>query len=284
MTVVLFAALSSIAFGGSDFCGGLASRRFATLKVLVVAAPATLIIDLAAWHAFGGTWSVSAAAWGGISGAAYAVGFGLLYWCLANGPIIVLSPVSATVSALIPVAAGLSFGETLTSVGLAGTVIAIVAVFLLGLSGDESREVSTRPTMLTLGAAIGAGAAVALQLICLDRAPHQSGMAPVVAGSAVATLLVWTAVPLVRARIGSDGRLRDWSAAVAAGVLDSLATIAFLLAVRAGDLAVVAVITALYPAGTIVLARLVLRETVSRVQFGGLLTAGLAVTLLALSS
>lgn len=284
MTVVLFAVLSSIAFGGSDFCGGLASRRFATLKVLVVAAPTTLVIDLVALPTLGGSWSVAAGVWGGLSGVAYTVGFALLYWCLANGPIIVLSPVSATVSAVIPVAAGLSFGETLTSMGIAGTVIAIVAVSLLGLSGGESRQGSTRPTLLTLGAAVGAGAAIALQLICLDRAPHDSGMAPVVAGSAVASLLVWTTVLVVHADISSEGRLQDWSAAIASGALDSLATIAFVLAVRSGDLAVVAVITALYPAATVALARIFLRERVSRIQFGGLVTAGLAVTLLALSS
>jgi drug/metabolite transporter (DMT)-like permease len=284
MTAVLFAALSSIAFGGSDFYGGLASRRFATLKVLVVAAPASLIIEIAAWPALGGSWSLDAAVWGGISGVAYAVAFGLLYWCLAKGPIIVLSPVSATVSAVVPVAAGLSFGETLSSVGLTGTVIAVVAVLLLGFSGGEQQKPSSRPTMLALGAAIAAGATIALQLICLDRAPSDSGMAPLVAGRIIATLLVWAAVPLAQARIGRDGRLSDWSAAIASGVLDSFATIAFVLAVRAGDLAVVAVITALYPAGTILLARLVLHETVSRVQLGGLVTAGVAVTLLALSS
>jgi drug/metabolite transporter (DMT)-like permease len=284
MTAVLFAALSSVAFGGSDFYGGLASRRFATLKVLVVAAPASLIIEIAAWPALGGSWSTGAILWGGMSGVAYAVAFGLLYWCLAKGPIIVLSPVSATVSAVVPVAAGLSFGETLSSVGVAGTVIAVLAVSLLGFSGGEQQTASTRPSMLALGAAIAAGATIALQLICLDRAPTDSGMAPLVAGRIVATILVWAAVPLTRARIGREGRASDWSAAIASGVLDSLATIAFVLAVRAGDLAIVAVITALYPAGTIVLARLVLHETVSRVQFGGLMTAGVAVTLLALSS
>jgi drug/metabolite transporter (DMT)-like permease len=287
MTAVLFAALSSVAFGGSDFYGGLASRRFATLKVLVVAAPASLIIEIAAWPALGGSWSTGAILWGGMSGVAYAVAFGLLYWCLAKGPIIVLSPVSATISAVVPVAAGLSFGETLSSVGVAGTVIAVLAVSLLGFSGGDGGEqqtASTRPSMLALGAAIAAGATIALQLICLDRAPTDSGMAPLVAGRIVATILVWIAVPLTQAHISREGRASDWSAAIASGVLDSLATIAFVLAVRAGDLAIVAVITALYPAGTIVLARLVLHETVSRVQFGGLMTAGVAVTLLALSS
>ncbi|WP_256862540.1 EamA family transporter [Microbispora sp. GKU 823] len=69
----------------------------------------------------------------------------------------------------------------------------------------------------------------------------------------------------------------------AAGMLDSLANLAFLLAARSGDLAVVAVITALYPAGTVLLARVVLAERIHRSQLTGLGAAAVAVSLLALN-
>lgn len=69
----------------------------------------------------------------------------------------------------------------------------------------------------------------------------------------------------------------------AAGVLDSVANLLFLLAARSGDLTVVAVITALYPAGTVLLARGVLAERIHRGQLIGLGTAAVAVSFLALT-
>jgi drug/metabolite transporter (DMT)-like permease len=91
---------------------------------------------------------------------------------------------------------------------------------------------------------------------------------------------------VLSAALALSGRLGETRpslpASAAAGALDSLANFAFLFAVRDGELAVVAVITALYPAGTVLLARVVLSERIGRMQLAGLGLAAVAVSLLAL--
>jgi len=142
----------------------------------------------------------------------------------------------------------------------------------------DGRARVTRPALLL---AFGAGAAIAVQLVCLHQAPSGSGVAPLIVGRAVTSALTLGAAVLWRRRLGSERPA--YALAAAAGVLDSLAGVLFLLAARSGDLAVVAVITALYPAGTVLLARAVLAERIHRGQLAGLGAAALAVGLLALT-
>jgi drug/metabolite transporter (DMT)-like permease len=138
---------------------------------------------------------------------------------------------------------------------------------------------SVRPRRPALVQAFGAGAAIALQLVCLDQAPTDSGIAPLLVGRAVSSVVVLGAAIALRSRLGEARP--SLSASAAAGALDSLANFAFLLAVREGDLAVVAVITALYPAATVLLARAFLAERIGRTQLAGLGLAAVAVSLLA---
>jgi drug/metabolite transporter (DMT)-like permease len=116
------------------------------------------------------------------------------------------------------------------------------------------------------------------ELVCLRQAPHDSGLAPLVTGRATSLLLV----TLAAAAVGGGTRRGDRipaRLALAAGVLDALANVAFLLSVRTGLLAVTAVIVALYPAGTLLLARGLLAERLHRPQLAGLAVAGTAVAL-----
>jgi drug/metabolite transporter (DMT)-like permease len=136
-----------------------------------------------------------------------------------------------------------------------------------------------RPSRTALALAFGAGAAIALQLICLDQAPDDSGVAPLLVGRAVSSAVVLGAALALHGRLGHTRP--SLAASAAAGALDSLANFAFLLAVRDGDLAVVAVITALYPAGTVLLARAFLAERIAATQLAGLGLAAVAVSLLA---
>jgi drug/metabolite transporter (DMT)-like permease len=278
VTVALFFALaSSLAYGAADFLGGAAARGAHVLRVVVVAAPASLVVELLLWPAIGARFVPGAAAWGAASGLASAAAFALLYRTLAIGPMSVLSPVTALVSAALPVGAGLIGGERLNAVALGGVALALVAVVVVS-GGSGARGL--RPTRTALALACGAGAAIALQLICLDAAPSASGVAPLLVGRAVSSAVVLGAALALGGRLG-DAR-PSLPASVAAGALDSLANLAFLLAVRDGDLAVVAVITALYPAGTVLLARALLAERIGTSQLAGLGLAAVAVSLLAI--
>lgn len=129
--------------------------------------------------------------------------------------------------------------------------------------------------------AAGAGVAIALQLICLDRAPSSSGLAPLIAAGGISTLLVLVAVLVTRTSTSGTQPGVRWSLVV--GLLGSLANIAFLVAVRNGPLSIVAVITALYPVGTVVLARYVLAERFIWSQMAGLAVAAAALVVFTLS-
>ena len=276
-TVLILALASSLAYGVADFLGGVAARGAHVLRVVVIAAPASLVVELLLWPAVGASFPSSAVAWGAASGVASAAAFALLYRTLAIGPMSVLSPVTALVSAALPVGVGLLGGERLSAPAVAGMTLALGAVVLVSAGSDI---LGARPSAAALALAFGAGAAIALQLVCLDQAPDDSGVAPLLVGRTVSSAVVLGAAFALRGHLG-DAR-PSLPASAAAGALDSLANAAFLLAVRDGDLAVIAVITALYPAGTVLLARVVLAERIGPAQVTGLALAAAAVSLLAL--
>jgi drug/metabolite transporter (DMT)-like permease len=277
MVAILLALASSLGYGGADFAGGLASRDAHVLRVVAAAAPAGLVVNLLLLPVLGADWSTSAVAWGAGSGLASAAAFTLLYRTLALGPMSILSPLTAVISAAIPVGVGLVEGERLGTPAVAGLLIAALAIILVG--GGPSAE-SSRPGRLALVLAIGAGAAIAVQLICLHQAPAGSGLAPLLAGSVVSSGVLLGAVVILHRRI--EARPPRWSLAAGSGALSAVANLAFLLAVRSGDLSIVAVITALYPGATVVLARVVLGERLRLGQVVGLAAGALAVSLLAI--
>ncbi|MGX4690845.1 EamA family transporter [Streptomyces sp. JNUCC 63] len=278
MIALLLALGSSLAYGCADFLGGLGARKAHVLRTVMVAAPASLAVELLLWPVLGASFSPAALGWGAASGVASAAAFALLYRTLAIGPMNVLSPVTALVSAALPVVVGLLQGEHLAAAGLVGLPLALVAVVLVSAGHGAG---SVRPSRTALLLAFGAGTAIALQLVFLHQAPSDSGVAPLIVGRAVSSAVTLTAAALVHRRLGSERPAYAMSAA--AGVLDSVANLLFLLAVRSGDLTVVAVVTALYPAGTVLLARCVLAERIHRCQLVGLGTAAVAVSLLALT-
>jgi drug/metabolite transporter (DMT)-like permease len=278
MTVaaLLLALASSLGYGASDFIGGLAARRAHVLRVVVLAAPASLVATLVLWPLEGARFSGGAVGWGVLLGLGSAIGLALLYATLAIGPMSVLSPVTALGSAVLPVAVGLLDGEQLSGLAAGGIALALVAVVIVSGGTDTH---ALRPSRTALLLACGAGAAIGWQLICLDHAPGDSGIAPLMVGRLVTSLVVLVVVLRLRGRLGDEQAGRPLSAA--AGFVDSLANFAFLLAVRDGDLAVIAVIAALYPAGTVLLARGLLAERLAGAQLAGLGLAAVAVGLLA---
>lgn len=278
MIALLLALGSSLAYGCADFLGGLGARKAHVLRTVMIAAPASLAVELLLWPVLGAPFSVGALGWGAASGVVSAAAFALLYRTLAIGPMNVLSPVTALVSATLPVGVGLLQGEHLGAAGLVGLPLALFAVVLVSAGHGAG---SARPSRTALLLALGAGAAIALQLIFLHQAPSDSGVAPLIIGRAVSSTVTLAAAGLLYRKLGSERPAYAMSAA--AGVLDSLANLMFLLAARSGDLTVVAVITALYPAGTVLLARGVLAERIHRGQLVGLGTAAVAVGLLALT-
>ncbi len=280
MLAILLALGCAAAYGAADVLGGLAARPVHVVRVLAVSAPAALAVQVLVVQVLAPSmpwdWSGPAAGWGAASGVASVAASALLYRALALGPMGVLSPLTAVVSAVLPVTVGLADGEHPPILAAAGIPLALVAVVLVTAAPG-----ARRPSRRALGLAGTAGVAIAGQLVCLQRAPVDEGGATLLSARATACVVVLAVLAAPRGALG-PAHPRP-SRALAAGVLDALAGAAFLLAVRAGSLAVVAVVVALSPAATVLLARTLLAERMVRSQVAGLGVAAVAVGLLAVS-
>ena len=105
MLTVLVGLVSALTYGFADFLGGIASKRISPIRVTAIGALSGLVVLLAAAPLIGGRWSWEAVLYGGISGVTGAVAITLLYACLAIGPMSILSPLTALVSAFVPLMA-----------------------------------------------------------------------------------------------------------------------------------------------------------------------------------
>ncbi|MBW9111331.1 EamA family transporter [Microbacterium ureisolvens] len=318
MLSAAIALVGAIVYGSADFLGGLAARRLRSIVVTAVAALSGLAALLIAQPPFGGVWSASDVAWGVLAGVFSVVAIALLYACLAIGPMSILSPLTAVVSAVGPMLWGLLVnGDALAPIGYAGLGVALVAVVLVGFIPGEK---IVRPSARGLTMAVGAGLAIGAFLVVLDRTSDDSGLVPLVtsrATSGVVTCAIVGALALAAGRRGERARSvfaiagpplgatpsghadlehattgvgrviattrEAWWLAIACGLADAAANALALFALRTGDLAVVSALTALYPAGTILLAAIVLRERVAAVQWVGLGLALIAGGMLAVA-
>jgi len=315
------ALVGAIIYGAADFLGGLAAERLRSIVVTSAAAASGFVVLVFALPFVGGAWSATDVAWGVLAGAIGVVAIALLYACLALGPMSILSPLTAVVSAIAPMLWGLLVdGETLSLLGYAGLGVALIAVVLVGFIPGEK---VVRPGVRGLVMAVGAGLAIGSFLIVIDQTSSESGLVPLVMtrvtnmaitfviigvlvvralrrGRPAASVLdvsgvaigatpsghadLEHAAPAGTAESGGGGsRTRAWWLAIACGVVDAAANALMLLALRTGDLTIVSALTALYPAGTILLAAIVLRERVAAVQWAGLALALFAGGMLALA-
>ncbi|MCC6495584.1 MAG: DMT family transporter [Propionibacteriaceae bacterium] len=282
MLTAVIGTVAALVFGAADFIGGMASKRSHPVLVTAIVAITGLAALLVVLPFVPGRWSPEAVFWGGLSGIAGALAIGLLYACLAIGPMSILSPLTAVVSALVPLAFGLSRGEQFGDFGYLGLALALVAVVLVGFVPERG---AVRPTLPGVLMAIGSGLMIGAFLVLIDQAPDDSGLVPLLLNRGVNGLLMIAATALLAFRIrGTGGGLGTGGLrlAVLGGVVDATANSLLLLGVRIGDLAVIGVLTALYPAGTILLAATVLKERIAPVQWAGLALALGATALLAI--
>ena len=272
--------MAALGYGISDFVGGIASRRVAALRVVLVSYPVALLLLIVVAVPFGGELSTGAVAWGVLSGVAQAFGVWWFYAALGSGPISVVSPLTAILVAGIPVAAGLALGERPGPVALVGVVLALAAVVLV--SREATDEDDTRPHKFTAKVAwltVGSGVAFGMNFVLLDQVPHEAELWPLVFGRLAAVSIVVLAAAVTANLVLERGvplRL-----ALLAGVLDTVANVATLLALQSSMLSLAGVLIALYPAATVLLAIVVLRERVTRWQAAGMVLALASVGMIA---
>jgi drug/metabolite transporter (DMT)-like permease len=280
MVAAVLALASSLSWGLSDFLGGLQSRRQPLLVVLVLSQGFALLVLLAAIAAGAPIeHDAEATAWAAASGMIGVAALASFYRALAIGTMSIVAPLSATGSA-IPVLVGLASGERPQPIQFVGMALAIVGVILAGRDAgepdDEVRRAGRTAVVLALIAAVGFGSF----FVGIDQAEQSADVAWVLLAARGPEVLVILAVfAFHRARLPSEPAV--WAALVAIGFFDLLANLLFVLATGRGLLSVVGVLGALYPAVTVLLARGLLQERLSRAQDAGVLLTLVGVVALA---
>lgn len=271
---VLLALGAAAAYGASDFLGGLATRVESVWAVAATSQSAAAVLALPFALATATAWPRGAdLGWAAVAGVGAAGGNVLIYRGLATGRTMVVAPVAAVTSVTVPVAVDLLGGRQLGAGTVVGVVVAVLAVWLV--SGGTTRTL-LRSARRDVAVGLAAGLGFGTQFAALGQVPAGSGLVPV-ALSQIVSVAGILAVATARGRRWFATQRRG--TAIGAGVLAGAATLLFQLSAQGGVLTVAAVLTSLYPAVTLLLAALVLRERATRVQLLGLLLAGLAVVL-----
>lgn len=277
---ILLGLGAAACWGVADFMGGLASRWVrATLAVVtsqsIGLAALLLLLPLFREDPF----TREAAVWGGLAGLAGGLGLLFLYRGLGRGRMSVVAPVAAVVGAVVPVAFDLAIGDPVGALTMAGLLIALAALALVswhpGVEGRAEGE-----TLMKGGLPEGllAGLGFGTFFVVFAQTGEASTYWPLLSlrGASVVMLSVIALSTRSFARPGG----RALRLLVGAGLLDVTANLLYLLGTQRGLLSVVAVLSSLYPAATVLLARAVLKERLHRAQVLGLAAAGLGIVLI----
>lgn len=276
---VLLAALSALCYGAADFSGGFAARRSPLVPVLVTSQAAGALLALVFVLARGEVVPASRdLAWGAAAGVAGAAGLALLYRGIAGGLVAIVSPAAALVGAAIPVAFGVLSGERPSPAALAGAATCLPAIVLL--SWERGGVADRRALRSALAHALLSGTFIGLFFIALARSAPGSGLWPVLAarGASITLLVVAAVLSRQRLTVSGAGALPT----LVAGVADMAANVLFLLAAREGLLSLAVIVASLYPAPTVLLARVFFREHIPPVRALGLALAVAGIALIGL--
>lgn len=262
----------------SDFVGGLASRHVAALRVVIVSYPLALVVLAAMAVATGGTITTPAVVWGALCGISQGLAIWWFYAAMGSGPISVISPLTAILAAGLPVGVGLALGERPGAIAGVGAVLALTAVVLVSREASDEDVRPHRFTRTVAWLTAGAGIGFGLNFVLLAQAPHEARLWPLVFGRAMATAIV-----LAAAAFTSNLRLPQGiplKLALTAAAFDVTANVTQLLALQSSMLSLASVLMSLYPAFTVLLAIVVLRERVTRGQMVGMALALAAVAMI----
>lgn len=273
---IALSLLAALSYGAADFVGGFVSKRNHVFRVVLISQLFGTIPLLAIFPILNdGTFSVPAMWWGCAAGVSGGLGVVLLYGGLAKGRMSVVAPITSVEAAAVPVIFGLIIGERPSALALAGVVVALLAVALVSSAAHTTSTESSSG----VPEAIGAGAAFGVFFIVLDQAGDAAGMWPILSMRATSLILLGLAVLVTRTSLTPAPG--TFVGIVISGILDVAANVLYLLSTQHGLLSLVAVITSMYPAATVILARFLLQERLTLIQLWGLGLAVAGVTLIA---
>jgi len=271
--------VSALGFGVSDFVGGIAARRVAALRVVLISYPLAAVLLGVLAVLVGGHISPPAVFWGGLCGVCQAFAVWWFYAALAEGPISVVSPLTAILVAGVPLAFGIVSGERPGVLACIGIAAALVAVLLVSAQATDEDETPHRFTARVAWLTVGSGVVFGLNFVLIDQVPHDAHLWPLVFGRVSASMIVVVATVCTGNFAVPQGL--PMRLALVAAALDTTANVAMLWALQGGMLSLASVLISLYPAATVALAIVVLKERVTRWQAIGMVLALVSVAMIA---
>jgi drug/metabolite transporter (DMT)-like permease len=276
--IYLWALGSAVLYGAADFTGGLATRRASTIPIVLLSQLSGLVSLLLLLPL------LETAAptrldmlWGAVAGLTGGIGVALLYRALAIGTMAVVAPTTAVCAVTIPVVVSVFLGERPAPLAVLGIVLGVASIVLVSKQttqvGGESAKYSKG-----VGTALASGVAIGFFFLALAQTRTEAGMWPLVASRSLSVLLFGVAAIAGRSAIRMP--VPVLGLAILCGFIDMLANALYLLAARVGPLSIVVTLSSLYPASTVLLARVVLGERLNLWQVSGVGCALAAVVLI----
>lgn len=278
----LLAIGSAAAYGAADFTGGLATRRASTLSVVLFSQAAGLVLLALLIPVLpAAAPSRTDILWGLAIGVSGGVGVSLLYRALAIGSMAVVAPITAVCAVVIPVAAAVLLGERPTPLAVSGIALGIASIVLVSRQTAPPQVEGAGPRRRLgpgVGTALASGIAIGLFFLTTAQTSPAAGMWPLVVARMVTVTMFGIIVVARRVPLRMPGPVL--ALAIVGGAVDMFANALYLLAARLGPLSVVVTLSSLYPASTVLLARVVLRERLNAWQIVGVVAALTAIVLI----
>jgi len=273
---VILSLISAALWGSGDFSGGQAARKSHQYQVLMLAALSGMVVLIACDMLWGeGFPSPTSIFWGALAGAAGALGMAALYRALSMGNTASVAPTSAIVCAAFPVLVGAITVGLPKPTQLGGFALAFLGIWLLSKSPAAGEKTFREGMVLAFLSGIGFGGF----FVFIAQVEKGQVFSPIFIARTV-TLCI--ALFMLKLRRIPTPALTSNPTAILAGVLDTGGNVFYLLATKFTRLDVAAVLSSLYPAATIFLATVILKEKVSRSQWTGVSLCLLAVVLITL--
>jgi uncharacterized membrane protein len=264
---------SALLYGAADFTGGLVTKRVAAIPVVILSQASGLVLLVLALPLLPDA-SASRAdlLWGAAAGLTGGIGVALLYHGLAIGRMAVVAPTTAVCAVIIPVVVSLLLGERPASLALVGIGLGIVSILLVSQHQAPAQSEGKAPAAAQggyagLGVALASGVAIGFFFLTLAQTGRDAGMWPLVMAR-LTSVTLFTALAVAR-RQTLRMPVRTAGLAMVGGIIDMLANVVYLLAAREGPLSLVVTLSSLYPASTVLLARVVLGERLNLLQVSG---------------
>ena len=275
LTAVFFGLFAAIGWGTGDFSSGVAAKKTgARLTVFIVNILGFIGVAIALAVIRETRPSTPELLWGVAAGAFGAMGFAALLQGLSSGNMASVAPLTAVISSSIPVIYSLLVNGVVETHKLAGFALALIAIWIIS-NGGEAGRISWQALKIPLVAGAGFG----LFYIFIDKASQNAVLWPMLTIRIGAVSIM--ALLITQGRKWKRPSMTQWPILLFAALFDAAGNGFFTLAVNVGRLDISAVLGSLYPAVTVLLARFVLHETITRWQWIGLFVALTAVVLIA---